>query len=177
MMSKVVLYIATSQNGFIADEHGGVDWLPQPKNDEDLVNFGYHDLMLRIDTILMGRKSFEQVKGFGDWAWPDKKTYVFTSKIIEPNLPSVAITHDDPVMFMNALRAHKSAKDILLLGGAALAKSFDQANLIDEIILTIVPQVLESGIALDVDLNNYDLKSEELLRDGMIQKCYVLKAL
>jgi dihydrofolate reductase len=60
-MNKIILYIATSQDGFIADKNGGVDWLPQPKDDAELEAVGYKDLIARIDTILMGSRSFEQI--------------------------------------------------------------------------------------------------------------------
>lgn len=148
-MNKIILYIATSKDDFIADKNGGVDWLPHPKNDYDLEVVGYKDLMERIDTILMGSNSYKQIIGFGDWGWPDKQTYVFSSKPLESKMPYIAITHDSPVQFISSLKDRKSKKDIWLLGGAKLAKSFAQQNLIDEIILTIVPQTLGEGIPLD----------------------------
>ena len=61
-MNKVILYIATSQDGFIADQSGNVGWLPHPKNEAELELVGYHRLMNRIDTILMGSKSYTQNK-------------------------------------------------------------------------------------------------------------------
>jgi dihydrofolate reductase len=45
-MNKIILYIATSKDGFIADKNGGVDWLPHPKNDHDLETVGYKDLTI-----------------------------------------------------------------------------------------------------------------------------------
>lgn len=69
-MNKIILYIATSLDGFIADINGGVDWLPHPKDDAELEAVGYKDLMERIDTILMGSRSYKQILSFGDWGWP-----------------------------------------------------------------------------------------------------------
>jgi dihydrofolate reductase len=85
-MNKIILFIAASQDGFIADKNGGVDWLPHPKDDYELEAVGYKVLMQRIDTIVMGRKSFKQIMGFGDWAWADKHSYVFSSKAIKAPL-------------------------------------------------------------------------------------------
>ena len=65
-MNKIILYITISKDGFIADKNGGVDWLPQPKDDVELEAVGYKDLMERIDTILMGSASYKQIIGFGD---------------------------------------------------------------------------------------------------------------
>ncbi len=174
-MSKIILYIATSQDGFIADKNGGVDWLPQPKDDAELETVGYKDLISRVDTILMGSSSHKQIIGFGDWGWPDKQTYVFTSKPLESEQPHIMITHDSPVQFMAKMKDRKSDKDIWLLGGAALAKSFAQGGLIDEIILTIIPQILGDGIPLGLTFESFNLASEKFLMDGMIQKIYLRK--
>ena len=167
-MSKIVLYIATSSDGFIADKNGGVDWLPQPKNEADLEAVGYNKLMNRIDTILMGRKSYDQIKTFGQWGWPGKQTYVFTSRSIDGLPDFISTTKLTPVEFSS-----NAAKDTWLLGGAQLAQSYDKAGLIDEIILTITPHLLNDGIALGVNLDNYELVSSKDLMDGMIQKTYV----
>lgn len=169
-MNKIILYIAISLDGYIADKHGGVDWLPQPKSDAELKAVGYKNLMLRIDTILMGSNSYKQILGFGDWGWQDKQTYVFTSKKLENDKPYINITHENPKSFV---QNHTSYKDIWLLGGANLARSFAQANLIDEIILTIVPQTLGEGIPLGLNFDNFELISETPLIDSMIQKSYL----
>ncbi len=171
-MSKIILYIATSEDGFIADKNGGVDWLPHPKDDSELEAVGYKDLMSRISTILMGSASYKQILGFGDWAWPDKQTYVFTSWQLENDKPYISITHNSPLEFMEKM---KSDKDIWLLGGAKLAQSFAQEGIIDEVILTIVPRVLGEGIPLGLTFEKFDLTAEKALTDGMIQKIYLRK--
>lgn len=176
-MNKIIFYIATSLDGFIADINGGVDWLPHPKDDAELEAVGYKDLMERIDTILMGSRSYEQILSFGDWGWPDKHTYVFTSKKNETDKPYISITHDSPFEFMAKLKGLKSNKDIWLLGGAQLAQSFAQEGLIDEIILTIVPRALGTGIRLGLSFKNFDLKTEKSLMDRMVQKIYLRKEL
>lgn len=176
-MSKIILYIATSKDGFIADINGGVDWLPQPQNDNELEIVGYKKLMDRIDTIVMGSKSFKQIFDFGSWGWPDKHAYVFSSQSMESSLSCVTFTNKRPFEFMQLMAERRSNKDIWLLGGAELAKSFAKENLIDEIILTIVPQKLGDGIALDLNLDNFDLFDEQDLMGGMIQKIYLRRSI
>jgi dihydrofolate reductase len=176
-MNKIILYIATSLDGFIADIQGGVDWLPHPKNDTKLEAVGYKSLMSRIDTIFMGSRSYKQILGFGDWGWSDKHTYVFTSQALTSNQSYISITHDSPLEFMAQFKDRKSDKDIWLLGGAQLAQSFAQEGLIDEVILTIVPQTLGAGIPLGLSFENFDLSAEKALTDGMIQKTYLRKEL
>lgn len=174
-MNKIILYIAISKDGFIADINGDVDWLPQPKTNEDLEVVGYAELIERVDTIVMGSKSFKQIVSFGDWAWVDKHTYVFSSQPIKSQFPHVTITNDNPVKFMQKMKVRKSGKDIWLLGGAELTKSFAEDGLIDEIILTIIPQNLGEGIPLGLSLDAYDFKSERLLMDDMTQRIYLRK--
>ena len=174
-MTKIVLYIATSQDGFIADKNGGVDWLPQPKDNAELETVGYIDLISRIDTILMGSNSYKQILGFGDWGWINKQTYVFTSKPLESEKPCITITHNSPLELIAKLKERESRKDIWLLGGAKLAQSFEQEDLIDEIILTIVPQTLGEGITLGLTFDAFDLAEEKQLMDGMAQKVYLRK--
>lgn len=174
-MTKIILYIATSLDGFIADINGGVDWLPHPKDDTELEAVGYRDLMECIDTILMGSRSYKQILSFGEWGWPDKHTYVFTSKKFETDKPYISITYDSPLEFMTKFKNHTSDKDIWLLGGAQLSQSFAQEDLIDEVILTIVPQTLGEGIPLGLTFEKFDLKAEKALTDGMVQKIYLRK--
>lgn len=171
-MNKVILYIATSLDGFIADSKGDVDWLPTPQSDNDLEVVGYNNLMRRIDTIVMGSSSYEQIINFGEWGWPSKQTYVFTGRSLTNEVPYIHFTKDSPKDFMQEL---KSDKDIWLLGGAKLAQSFAKEDLIDEVVVTIVPQTLGSGIPLGVSLENFSLVEEKSLIDGMIQKVYLRK--
>lgn len=176
-MNKVILYIATSQDGFIADSEGGVDWLPHPETSDDLEIVGYNRLMTRIDTIVMGSRSYQQIITFGEWGWPDKQTYVFTSKPQSSELACVEFTNDNPITFMEKIRNTQTNKDIWLLGGAQLAKSFARDNLIDEVILTIIPTKLEQGISLDMPLDGFTLSTEKLCMDGIVQKAYLRKGL
>lgn len=171
-MHKIILFIAISQDGFIADENGGVDWLPQPTSDEELEKVGYYPLLRRIDTILMGRKSFDQAQGFGAWAWADQKTYVLTSKPLKSLLDCVEYTNETPTQIANKLKSRESGKDIWLFGGAELAQSFEKDNLIDEVIITLTPQILGKGISLGLSFKNLYLTLENNLMNGMVQQIY-----
>ena len=66
---KIVLYIATSLDGYIARDNGDIDWLSiveSPKED-----YGYKDFLKSIDTVIMGRRTYEQVVTFGDFPYKD----------------------------------------------------------------------------------------------------------
>lgn len=74
---RIKLYIATSLDGFIAREDGSIDWLTEYEN-SPATDYGYSEFYASIGTVLMGRKTYEQVLGFGDWPYGEKNVYVFT---------------------------------------------------------------------------------------------------
>lgn len=171
-MNKVILYIATSLDDFIADSNGGVDWLPQQDDPQDLT--GYKALMKRISVIAMGSQSYNQILGFGKWAWSDKKTFVFTSQELEiPHPDIISLTTKTPKVLIEELRNEKDLTgDIWLLGGSKLVKSFADEGLIDEYIVTIIPVNLGNGIKLDFDSRGFTLQSERTFMDGIVQKTF-----
>lgn len=175
-MGKVVLYIATSQDGFIADKNGGVDWLPQPEELPDPSDeVGYKALMSRISTIVMGSKSYEQIIGFGDWAWGDKETFVFTSQALESPRGDIQFVNEGVKSFVDNLKRQDTVQDIWLLGGAQLVKSFAKDKLIDECIITIVPKILGEGIKLELPYEDFVLAQKKSCMNQILQQHYVLR--
>lgn len=76
---KNSVYIATSLDGYIADKNGSVDWLnniPNPDNND----FGFAEFLENIDAIVMGRKTFQQIRSFGLWPY-SKPVYVLSSTL------------------------------------------------------------------------------------------------
>lgn len=172
-MTKVILYIATSLDGFIADKEGGVDWLPSPSDVAD--DMGYKTLVKSIDTIIMGSRSYEQILTFGPWAWPGKLTYVFTTRKLTTDRPDISFVHEGVEPFMGKLSLKKTNQTIWLLGGAELIKSFSDLNLIDECIITICPTSLGEGIPLALSYEEFDLIKTKETQEGIIQKTFVRK--
>lgn len=170
-MNKVILYIATSLDGFIADQDGGVDWLPHPDDPEDMV--GFKALLDRVSIIVMGSHSYRQILGFGEWAWPDKQTYVFTSQTLPAACSNVFFTQDTPKSFMGNMGCQQIKGDIWLLGGAQLAQSFAKEGLIDECIVTEIPMKLVKGIELGISLDGFALSTVKLCMDDIVQKIYL----
>ena len=142
MATRCIVYIATSTDGYIADEDGGVDWLPHPEDPDD--SLGYQALMQSIDSIIMGRKSYEQICTFGEWAWPEKQSIVCTQKKLPSMHPSIVFRGDSPTDILSCLEG-----TVWLLGGAELIHSFAKLQLIDQYIVTVVPNTyLKKGIPL-----------------------------
>lgn len=147
-MPKVILYIAASLDGFIAKPDGNLDWLttwPNPAN----LDYGYANLLKSIGTIVMGRKTYNEVLSFGiDWPYAEYETYVISNnddlKILTPNTKLVS----SGINQLIALLKDHSTKDIWLVGGGALVTSFLNDDLIDTMIITTVPVILGEGIPL-----------------------------
>src|SRR6516165_9880387 len=107
------------------------------------------DYWKTIDTVLMGRKTYEVAvrSGKGGAAYLGMKTYVFSRTLAEGSDDGVAIIRGDAAEFVRDLKAQEG-KDICLMGGGELARSLFEADLIDEIGFNIHPVLLGSGIPL-----------------------------
>jgi dihydrofolate reductase len=142
------LYTATSLDGFIARPDGNIDWLTSVPN-PDQGDYGYSDLLAGIETIIMGRKTYDDVLGFGiPWPYAGFKTYIVTThKDFKPS------TEDTFVLSTNWKEAvldlkHENTKDIWLMGGGQLNTAFINEGLLDQMIITIVPKMIGEGIRL-----------------------------
>ena len=168
---KTILYIATSQDGFIADKDGGVEWL-DPYNNIEGEDCGYHAFYESIDGIIMGSRSYDQILGFGQWIWPGKPAFVFTAKLRKVDRPEVQLVHEDVDTFMSQLRSKEQHQNLWLLGGAELIKSFAALSLIDECIITIIPTALGEGIPLSLPYEDFELIHTKECKVGIVQKVY-----
>jgi len=139
-MRKIILYIATSLDGYIARTDGSVDWL---YTDAD---YGYRAFYASVDTTLMGRKTYEQLLSMGPFPYPEKKNYVFTHRTQATN-EHVTIINKDAVGFIRQLKAQEG-NHIWLIGGGGLIQTCIQDQLIDEIRVFIHPIILGEGLQL-----------------------------
>ena len=63
MNRKVILYIAMSLDGYIAKHDDNIDFLSIVETPGE--DFGYHDFLQNIDTVIWGRRTYDKVKSFG----------------------------------------------------------------------------------------------------------------
>ncbi len=129
-MPEIVYYVAASIDGFIATPDGGVAWLDEFPSPEDL---GYADFYAGVDSLLIGKTTYEQVLTFGEWPYSDKPTWVFAHGNLGELPARVQTTSAYPAEVANELDA-VGAKRAWLVGGAALAGSFEDSGLISEYI-------------------------------------------
>ncbi|HWI46812.1 MAG TPA: dihydrofolate reductase family protein [Rummeliibacillus sp.] len=151
---KMILFIATSLDGYIATEDESLDWLFEVEGEGDN---GYSEFFHRVDTVLMGRKTYDWVvqNTNGDFPYKDEKCYVFTRSPLENN-ENVQFVNEDVVSFTKELKKN-DGKNIWLVGGGELIHSFLQEKLVDELIITVAPTLIGKGIPLfkesDVQIN------------------------
>ena len=182
-MRELILYIAISEDGYIARTDGTIDWLTSISF-SDGEDGGFHALYERIDTILMGRKTFEHVLHLTDQIYPhqDRKTLLITKKVdyavnTAMHGNQLTVLNSDIVKEISRLKEEPGGA-IWLCGGATIINHLMHAMLIDELIITVVPVHLDQAIALWDDLSkqllvtNWKLTDERTF-DGCKQFIYI----
>ena len=136
---KVVLFIAASLDGYIATKEDSLEWLFQVEGEGDN---GYSEFYETVDTVLLGRRTYDWIMEFekGKFPYKNKDCYVFTSVPSENN-EHVKFVNEPPAEVIEKLK-QKDGKDIWLVGGGGLLHSFVNKNLIDEMIVTIAPAII-----------------------------------
>jgi len=150
-MRKIIVYIATSADGFIARKDGAVDWLdrPRPKG-----SYGMGEFWKSIDTILMGRKTYDFAVQFVKQGKSipkskhEPKHYVFSRRRPPKKvLPGFEFVSEPIKEFVQRLRQQKG-KDIWMMGGGGLIASFLDEGEIDQFIIHVIPTFIGEGIPL-----------------------------
>lgn len=144
-MRKLVLFIATSLDGYIATKDESLDWLFKVEGEGDN---GYSQFYETVDTILIGKKTYDWImkREPGEFPYKNKACYVFTRSPIE-DTEYVRFINNDITSFINELK-NQEGKNIWIVGGGELIQSFIKEKLVDEIILTIAPTIIGNGIPL-----------------------------
>jgi dihydrofolate reductase len=178
-MSKVVLYIAASLDGYIADEDGGIEWLETFEDTYDAGEPGgsFEAFFEGVDCIVVGANTYEQVLGFDAWPYGDTPTVVTTRRDLHRVNESVEC-YDGAVEEL--ARDVTSEHDLVwLVGGAALARSFLREGAIDEIRLSIIPRLLGDGIELfggsGID-RALHLTDETAYENGIVELQYEIRS-
>lgn len=139
---KVILFTASSLDGYIATKDDSLEWLFNVEGEGDN---GYSDFYKDIDTVVMGKNTYDWLMSYDPANFPDKECYVFTHSPSEDR--NVIFTSETPSDFINRMK-EKEGRKIWLVSGGKLVNSFLKENLIDELIITIAPVILGKGIPL-----------------------------
>jgi len=149
-MRKIIVYIATSTDGYIARRNGSVDWLDRPPIKG---NYGMGEFYRSIDTVLWGRKTYDMALGFkadgkaGTESDSKVKNYVFSRRPPRKPVAGAEFVKEPISEFAQRLRS-LAGKDIWMMGGAGIIASFLDAGEIDEFIIHVIPTFIGEGIPL-----------------------------
>ncbi len=151
-MRKVVIYIAMSLDGYVADKNGGVDFLQGDGSDSN--NMGsFPEFFENVGDVIMGYTTYNQViteLAPDNYPYTGKKSYVFTSKNLT-NTDEVFFTSQSVEALITERKASSDEGLIWINGGSSIVNQVLKANLANEVIVSIIPTILGGGIKLFQD--------------------------
>jgi dihydrofolate reductase len=173
---KASVFIATSLDGFIARANGDLDWLAGAESASTEQDYGYREFMDTVDTIVMGRNTFELVSTFDTWPYGGKRVVVLSSgpNAIPPRLVDDVEWLSLPPRRLVERLATRDATHLYVDGGKTI-QGFLNAGLIDELTITRIPILIGTGIPLfgpldhDVSLAHIATRHFE---NGFVQSKY-----
>lgn len=161
--SKVRVYIACSFDGFIAGPGDDLSWLPGadpnaasgPDTDPPAQAAGaveaapgsvaYAEFMQQIGALLLGRRTFDVVLGFGgEWPYGDRPVLVATHRPIRADIPNVHAVTGTIGELVSDAKQRAGNRDVYLDGGNLIRQAL-AAGLVDDLIVTLVPELLGQG--------------------------------
>lgn len=177
MSLKISVFISTSLDGYIARENGDLDWLDAANADvPDGEDFGFIQFMQSIDSIVMGRKTYEKVLSFGGWPYGSASVIVLSRSQIElPDDPNHNVFSTSESLEELCHRLENEGEKHLYVDGGLTIQRFLADGLITDMTITTVPVVLGSGISLfgsvekDIALEHVGTKS---FHAGFVQSTY-----
>ena len=175
-MRKVTFGVANSLDNYIARKDGAIDWILGGEEAASMMT----EFWKTIDAVVIGRKTYEPVLKSGKPVptYPGVKNYVLSRTLKESPDKNVKIIREDAVEFVRKLKTEEG-KGIFVMGGGLLAKPLLEANLIDEVGVSIHPVLLGSGISLfhemkrQIDLELLECKT---FKNGCVSVTYRVKS-
>lgn len=173
---KIIVYIATSADGYIARSDGSVDWLDRPRTAGD---YGMADFFKSIDTVLWGRKTYDMTLGLGKkggGGGSKIKNYVFTHNPPAKSKSKIEFINEPVNQFVSRLRS-TPGKNIWMMGGGGIIGSFLDAGELDEFIIHVIPIFIGEGIPLISPHKrtvHLSLLSTHAYEDGVVRMHYAV---
>jgi dihydrofolate reductase len=170
---NIIVHVATSADGYIARPDGDLEWLtsrPAPKG-----FYGMGAFMKTVDTMIMGRKTYEVGLQLGGKFDSKDRSIIFSRQSPPADAPPGVEFVSDPIgPFVKRLR-EQPGKNIWMMGGGDLIASFLDEHAIDEFVINVVPVFIGDGIPLIARRHRHtplELLSTESFDDGLVQLHY-----
>jgi dihydrofolate reductase len=172
------VFIGTSADGYIARIDGTLDWLTDPDPRPHDVDpeparpaLVWETFFPTIDTIVMGRATYDTVLGFPDWPFHGKRVVVLTTRgdLVDPRV-DVATSVADAAERLSRL----GAREVYIDGGRTI-QAFLRAGYVDELTVSIAPVLLGGGRSLFGDLDGdlpLVLRGAHATDDGLLRATY-----
>ena len=137
------VFVGTSVDGFIARPRGELDFLP-----EECEPHGYEEFFASVDTLVIGRKTFETVLAFPEWPYGQKRVVVLSSRPLDLSavrgvVEQMSGSPAEIVAKLAATGAHH-----LYVDGGITIQGFLRAGMIQRLTVTRVPVLIGDGIPL-----------------------------
>ena len=172
-MRKIIAYLATSADGFIARPNGAVDWLDRK---EPPGGYGMTSFYRSVDTVIMGRKTWEMGRRLGQPLYPGKVNYVLSRSRRRSTVEGIAFLRGSVGRVAAALR-RTPGRNIWLVGGAEVFGAFLDAGQLDQLIVHVVPVLIGAGIPLLAPRHRavpLRLLSSRRFSDGVVRLHYTV---
>jgi dihydrofolate reductase len=158
------VFIATSLDGYIARRDGGIDWLDLVASPGE--DYGFAAFYATVDTLVMGRGTYDTALGFPAWPYAGKRVIVLTHRPGESK-------HGEEFFAGDVTDLAVSGR--VYVDGGNVIRQFLAANLIDDLTLSIIPILLGDGLRLfDAGIGEHRLVLEEhrAFPTGLVQLRY-----
>lgn len=169
---RLVLYIAMSLDGYIAKPNDDLSFLSIVEKDGE--DYGYFDFITSIDTVIIGRRTYDWVMNqVTEFPHSDMDTFVLT-RTPRASVGKTNFYTGDLKSLVLSLKS-QDGKNIFVDGGAEIVHELLKFNLIDDLIISIIPTMIGDGIRLFKDgrpeqvLELIDVKQYET---GLVQLHY-----
>lgn len=170
-MRKLILYIATSLDGYIAKPNDDLSFLSIV--DRDGEDYGYVGFVSSVDTVILGRKTYDWVLEHADFPHSNKDVYVITRT--ERQRKGKTVFYNGNLTELIKKLKNEPGKNIFCDGGAEIVNELLKNNLIDEFRISIIPILVGNGIRLFQDgrpEQNLELISVKTYDSGLTQLHY-----
>lgn len=176
MSVRCSVFIATSLDGFIARKNGDLDWLPGSDSEAGGEDYGFNEFFASIDTLIMGRKTYELALTFREWPYRGKNVIVLSSgfpkepKSLKEGVKGTSLLPKELIQSL----ASSGSRHVYVDGGKTI-QGFLQANLIQDMTITRIPVLIGEGISLfgplahDIKLQHVSTTAYE---SGFVQSKY-----
>lgn len=152
-MRKIILYVAASLDGYMADSQKSVNWIKGQDATTEMPDT-FTPFFATVDTIIMGRTTYKQIVtelSPEKWPYSGAMTYVFTHQPTT-DAEGIRFTSGNPCQLVNNLR-QEAGKDIWICGGADIISQLLKADLIDVFHIATIPIILGGGVRLFAETN------------------------